>query len=406
MFMITICFLNCLFFISADQAQAAEDDPRDFKLKIPIDTTSSLGNIETVTCSDGSGELCYAIPWIAKYFQLVYRYAVILGSLIAVIMIMVGGFMYMTGGLNQNMLQKGKEFITGAVLGLILLLGSYTVLYFINPNLVQLRAIETTVVKKEVIPPEYCEDVDKEPYSEYFKLGDKVGHNHSKENAVCGDKFQIKIKTEQQDKIQGIATDTTCVYSKCSDQKKFCAAQGEGYVCKDAYVFGNITLATKVSLGTFASGQAVQHYTLKYIELREADTDYISRDNEVGKGILQRDKYAIQKGFGVEPTAMNYLETEVSDPGAFGEQYYIDARGLPIAIDTSWGSSGCETYRCVPNQQKIQVTPGCAWIMKSDLDQGLVQVDIDLNNFVCSGKPLKECRGENGLEYETEKDLD
>lgn len=73
------------------------------------------------------------------YFEKVYIFAVALGAILAVVMIIYGGFIWMTSPAVAN-IQKGKDMIYGAISGLILLLASYLILYTINPELVGLSS--------------------------------------------------------------------------------------------------------------------------------------------------------------------------------------------------------------------------------------------------------------------------
>jgi hypothetical protein len=55
-------------------------------------------------------------------------------AVLAVVMILFGGIEYMTSELISSK-EAGKERIRNALLGLVLALGAWTILYTINPNL-------------------------------------------------------------------------------------------------------------------------------------------------------------------------------------------------------------------------------------------------------------------------------
>src|SRR3989338_3420457 len=78
-----------------------------------------------------------------------YKYAVAIASIVAVIMIIVSGFMWTASGGNPEMITSAKKRILGAVTGLILITGSYTILYAVNPELVQFRALRVQYVKPQ-----------------------------------------------------------------------------------------------------------------------------------------------------------------------------------------------------------------------------------------------------------------
>jgi hypothetical protein len=71
---------------------------------------------------------------LSKYLNLMIKIFIGLCAVLAVIMIVMGGIEYMTSELISNK-EAGKERITHAIFGLLLALGAWTILYQINPNL-------------------------------------------------------------------------------------------------------------------------------------------------------------------------------------------------------------------------------------------------------------------------------
>lgn len=51
-------------------------------------------------------------------------------GLVAVIFIIIGGYMYMTSGGNEEKTEKAKQYIKNAVIGLIIVLLSWAIAYF------------------------------------------------------------------------------------------------------------------------------------------------------------------------------------------------------------------------------------------------------------------------------------
>jgi hypothetical protein len=75
-----------------------------------------------------------------EYFiQGFYQFALLIGGLLAVGVVVYGGIKYMVSAGNPSGQSDAKEWIWGALLGLLLLGGAYLVLYVINPQLVQLN---------------------------------------------------------------------------------------------------------------------------------------------------------------------------------------------------------------------------------------------------------------------------
>lgn len=113
------------------------------KLAIPIPTIkfTDLGG----PSAEGG---IYHLPWIAEYIAGLYRYSLNLGGVIATVMIVIGGFQYLTAGGDAGRVKAGKQRITDAVIGLLLLVGSYVILNTVNPDLVTLSSVRVLAVKK------------------------------------------------------------------------------------------------------------------------------------------------------------------------------------------------------------------------------------------------------------------
>ncbi|MBU1032753.1 pilin [Patescibacteria group bacterium] len=86
------------------------------------------------------------IPFLAQYIAAVYRYLTGVAIVAAAVMIVYGGFLYIVGSTMGNV-QKGKKLIADAIIGLILVLGAYTILNTLNPDLLKLDALKLTVIK-------------------------------------------------------------------------------------------------------------------------------------------------------------------------------------------------------------------------------------------------------------------
>lgn len=76
-------------------------------------------------------------PNFAQYVDRIFGLIIQLGAILAVLMIVYGGFEYMTSAAGITK-KDGSDKIRGAVTGLILLLASYLILFVINPCLVKI----------------------------------------------------------------------------------------------------------------------------------------------------------------------------------------------------------------------------------------------------------------------------
>src|SRR3989339_1377455 len=63
-----------------------------------------------------------------------YKFGIWTVGICALIMIVIGGYLYAASGGNNASMEKAKTFITDAIVGLILALLAYLILYVINPE--------------------------------------------------------------------------------------------------------------------------------------------------------------------------------------------------------------------------------------------------------------------------------
>ncbi|KKR77540.1 MAG: hypothetical protein UU20_C0005G0014, partial [Parcubacteria group bacterium GW2011_GWE2_40_8] len=112
-------------------AMAADDDfvgPSQPKYTL-LESLPSAGDGDDVTLSEYLG-------WI-------FKFALAMAGFLAVLMITVGGIIYMASGGNESQMTKAKERINNALWGLLLAFASFLLLYTINPQLVSFKFIDT-----------------------------------------------------------------------------------------------------------------------------------------------------------------------------------------------------------------------------------------------------------------------
>lgn len=117
------------------------------KLNIPIPTINAFSKA-TFETKNGKVQ-SVTIPWLAEYIIGIYNYALILGLVLAVLMIIIGGFLYSISGAKPEMTTKAKKIIIGSLTGLVLLLSSYLILKLVNPEIVNLDFIKLDTAKKD-----------------------------------------------------------------------------------------------------------------------------------------------------------------------------------------------------------------------------------------------------------------
>jgi len=82
---------------------------------------------------------------IGYYIKSVYKYAIGVVGVLAAVVLMVGGIVWLTAGGNQTRIGEAKAWIGASITGLIIALASYMILWTVNPALVQFRPIEVKV---------------------------------------------------------------------------------------------------------------------------------------------------------------------------------------------------------------------------------------------------------------------
>ncbi|MFA5135043.1 MAG: pilin [Patescibacteria group bacterium] len=100
-----------------------------------------------------------AVKNMQCFIRGMYIYFAWTAGILATAMIMFGGFKYVVSFGSPTKVADAKDTIISAMIGLALLLASYTILYFINPNIVNLKDLDLQSIgalKEGVI---WCEDI-------------------------------------------------------------------------------------------------------------------------------------------------------------------------------------------------------------------------------------------------------
>lgn len=84
-----------------------------------------------------------------------YRFSISAGAIALVFFFVLAGYLYITGG--ETAKGKAKSIVLSALTGLGILLGSFALLNFINPNLTQIRTIQPPIFSSADLPS--CEAI-------------------------------------------------------------------------------------------------------------------------------------------------------------------------------------------------------------------------------------------------------
>lgn len=79
---------------------------------------------------------------LAGFLNAAFTMTLSLGAILAVLQLARAGWLYMGAADMWGSKQKAKEIISDAIIGLLLLIGIYIILYQINPNLLNLNVLQ------------------------------------------------------------------------------------------------------------------------------------------------------------------------------------------------------------------------------------------------------------------------
>jgi hypothetical protein len=133
----------------ADLSEMPKFDIPQFQ--VPI-STKKLSAVTCVSSPDGS--YTCPVPWIGEYISIIYNYGLNIAGILAAIMLMAGGLLWLVSGGDASRITQAKELIIGSITGLIILVGSYILLIQINPDLVNFQPLGIGVIKDATPTPD------------------------------------------------------------------------------------------------------------------------------------------------------------------------------------------------------------------------------------------------------------
>ena len=128
--------------------------PEDFDVHLQVPFASSRSSDATIrtceiTAKDADGNpTALKCQGISKLIVMIYEWLVGAAGVLATAMIAWGGFQWLSAAGDSKRVEEGKKVIHNALVGLVLALGSYTLLALINPDLVKPGKLDLAVIKK------------------------------------------------------------------------------------------------------------------------------------------------------------------------------------------------------------------------------------------------------------------
>ncbi|MFH2136652.1 MAG: C39 family peptidase, partial [Patescibacteria group bacterium] len=131
-------------------AFAAPPAPHQFTsitptIEIPLPT---LGGFTDITIQGDAPNRYLLIPWLGQYIAAIYKYAIGIVGILSGIMIVIGGLLWLTAGGAADRVSTAKSYIESSLVGLVIALTSYLLLYAINPKLTEFDSLRVNYIER------------------------------------------------------------------------------------------------------------------------------------------------------------------------------------------------------------------------------------------------------------------
>lgn len=156
----------------------------------------------------------------ASYIGIIYDWLLPAGALIAVVMMMVGGLQYILSRGKEKYISKGKERITNAITGIVLLLSVFVLLNLIDPRLTILNSLKVPLIKTLTIlnVGDSCEN-----------LNDIAKIVTSPKTGACGTEGKVSDISGVSDQVvSSWKVGEECSFSTCANAGEVCATATDG----------------------------------------------------------------------------------------------------------------------------------------------------------------------------------
>jgi hypothetical protein len=87
---------------------------------------------------------------LAKYIKAFYNYGLAVTGILATIVLMGAGVLWLTSAGNESKVTQAKDLIAGSITGVIILFSAWMLLNTVNPELLKLRSISLQYFPKEI----------------------------------------------------------------------------------------------------------------------------------------------------------------------------------------------------------------------------------------------------------------
>ncbi|MCX6794470.1 MAG: hypothetical protein NTY31_00500 [Candidatus Falkowbacteria bacterium] len=151
-FLIVICLQMAASFALASwpsSALAIAVDPATLKFEPQIRIPGSsldAASVDVAAYDPKTGKMNSDL--IGRYIQAFYNYGMAAAGILAAIVLMAGGVLWLTSGGDSGKVGQAKELIIGSIIGTIILFSSWIILNTVNPELLNFKTIDIPAINK------------------------------------------------------------------------------------------------------------------------------------------------------------------------------------------------------------------------------------------------------------------
>jgi 3D (Asp-Asp-Asp) domain-containing protein len=117
------------------------------ELQIKIPGILDGFSVPTDCDTDAQGnQMACRFTWIAEYLTALYKYGFSIVGILAAIILMIGGVIWLTSAGDASRVAQAKKLISGSITGIVVLFSSFLILSTINPDLITFLPLDLNMV--------------------------------------------------------------------------------------------------------------------------------------------------------------------------------------------------------------------------------------------------------------------
>lgn len=154
--LVALIFSFSLFLFSQNVAFAQEVKPYEpvyFTPQIEVPNSAITGKVPV---GEIGNDGYVSSTLLAKYIEAIYNYGLGIGGVLATVMLMVSGLIWLTSAGDSGKIDQAKKLMTGSIVGMVLLYGAFLLLNTINPDLVKMKGVRVIGIDKVSEEIIYC----------------------------------------------------------------------------------------------------------------------------------------------------------------------------------------------------------------------------------------------------------